>query len=244
VRILQFGEGNFLRAFAGDFIELANAGGFMDAGVAVVKPRPGDVSAFARQGNRYNIILRGAGRHSARRINCVSRAISPYTDYDLFLEYAESPDLRFVISNTTEAGIVFDGSDRFEDSPNVTFPGKMTAFLYRRWRHFGGDTGRGLIFLPCELIERNGALLKEYILRYAGLWGLGGGFAGWVGDACIFCDTLVDRIVTGYPDEMAAAYPDDKLLAAAEPYALWVICGDRDIRGNSPYIWPYGTIRT
>lgn len=225
--ILQFGEGNFLRAFVGDFIDALNRQGLYDGKIVIVKPRPGTLDRFTRQNCRYHLILRGVEQGERvsrmREIESVSRAIDPYTDFDAFLAPARNPDLRFVVSNTTEAGIAFDDSCRFDDAPAASFPGKLTQFLYERYR-----AGlKGLVMLPCELIDDNGGALKRCVLQYAALWGLDGGFTRWLETENAFCNTLVDRIVTGFPKEEADDLcPGDALLDTAEPYHLWAIEGN------------------
>lgn len=233
IRIVQFGEGNFLRAFVDDMIDVANERGVLDAGVAIVKPIPsGSLEAFREQGNRYTVCLRGKqdGRvvDDRRVITCVRRVVDAYSEYAAFLELAELPELSLVVSNTTEAGIVFEENDRYEKEPPVSFPGKLTKFLHTRWKRFRGDVGKGLVMLPVELIEDNGGRLKECVDGYIRLWGLETAFAAWVEEACTFCSTLVDRIVTGYPREEGSAICaelgyEDRLLDVAEPFGLWVI---------------------
>jgi tagaturonate reductase len=150
-----------------------------------------------------------------------------YSDY---LALAANPDLRFVVSNTTEAGIAVNDSDRFEDAPPSTFPAKLAQFMFARYQAFGGAHDKGLVVLPCELIDKNGPALKAAVLHFAALWNLEAGFARWVEEACTFCSTLVDRIVTGYPAADADKIKeelgyDDPFLVAAEYYYLFVIQG-------------------
>ncbi|MFQ9799093.1 MAG: hypothetical protein ACLR23_09325 [Clostridia bacterium] len=130
-----------------------------------------------------------------KRIDVISRTVEPYKDFEAYLKLAENPDFRFILSNTTEAGIVFDGEDKPEHAPNLTFPAKVTLLLHRRF----AMGLKGFIFLPCELIEQNGTTLKQCVIDYAKLWGLGDDFIAWVQRDNIFYNTLVDRIVTGYP---------------------------------------------
>ncbi len=141
---------------------------------------------------------------------------------------AENPELRFVISNTTEAGIAWSETERPEDQPQSSFPGKVTAFLFHRYRNFHGDPTKGLVFIPCELIDKNGDKLKQYVLRHATAWNLEPQFIDWVNDACDFCNSLVDRIVPGYPKEESGELCkkigySDNLLDAAELFHLWAI---------------------
>ncbi len=230
--IIQFGEGNFFRAFADDFIDELNKKGLYDGKIVIVKPTPrGDLEKFKAQHCTYNLFIRGMenGERVSRskEVNAISRAVNPYQNYDAFLALAHNPEMRFIISNTTEAGIVYDDSCQLTDQPALSFPGKLTQLLYERWR-----TGfNGFVLLPCELIDKNGDALKECVLRYAKQWELGDGFLKWIETENTFCNTLVDRIVTGYPKEEAEALCaeigyDDKLLDTAEPYHLWAIEGN------------------
>lgn len=230
--ILQFGTGNFLRGFADFFVDSLNKQGLYDGKIVIVSPTDSEaVAKINAQNGKYNLFLRGIenGREVCERtqIDAVSRAVNPYRDFDAFLSLAENPDLRFVISNTTEAGICFDSSCAFSDRPASSFPGKLTQLLYKRYK----DGLPGFVILACELIDNNAKELKNCVLRYAELWGLESGFARWIDSENFFCNTLVDRIVTGYPkDEAEQIFAEigcrDALLDTAEPYHLWVIEGD------------------
>ena len=168
-----------------------------------------------------------------KKVEVISRCVKPYEDWNAYLALAEISSLRFVISNTTEAGIVITNTDRPENAPNVSFPAKVTLLLKRRF-----DLGlSGFVFLPCELIDRNGDHLKQAILQYIDLWNLGPDFAAWVERENVFCNTLVDRINTGYPkdDPILAEYPDDHLLNTSEHFHLWVIETDYDIESELPF---------
>ncbi len=233
--MLQFGEGNFLRAFADYMIDRAVSGGVYDGSVAVVQPINAPLlPAFAEQDSVYTVLLRGKENgetvNEPYTVTCVDRVISSYSDYDSFMSLASLETLECVISNTTEAGIVLDESDRFELTPPQSYPGKLTKFLYERYRAFNGDMSRGLVIFPVELIENNGRRLRECVLSLCRLWSLEPAFAEWVDKACMFCSTLVDRIVTGYPRGSGDAARicdslgyDDGLLDICEPFALWVI---------------------
>ena len=230
--IVQFGTGNFLRGFVDWFIDALNKKGLYDGKVVVVSPT--DTAAVEKlnaQNGAYHLILRGLdqGKEVCETtiITCVSRAVNPYRDFDAFLALADNPDLRFVVSNTTEAGIRYDETCRLEDRPAASFPGKLTQFLYRRYQLRRG----GLVILACELIDDNGRALEDCVLRYAEQWNLGAGFTAWLKAENRFCGTLVDRIVTGFPageaeDILAKLGCRDALLDTAEPYHLWVIEGD------------------
>lgn len=244
IKVIQYGEGNFLRAFVDYMIDVANGQGLFQGDVAIVKPIPaGNLEAYRRQENRYHVCLRGylGGQtvDSLRMVTCIQKILDSYTQYTDYMALAKLPSIEFVVSNTTEAGIVFTPEGQITDEPPNTFPGKLTQFLYRRYLHFGGATGAGLIMLPVELIEDNGKKLRECVLQYIEFWELEDGFRSWVESACTFCSTLVDRIVTGYPREGAEDiqklldFPDD-LLDVAEPFGLWVIESERDISDRLP----------
>lgn len=231
--ILQFGTGNFLRAFVCDFIDTLHRQGLYDGTVVIVSPTDSRrVETIRAQNGEYHLILRGIsnGRQvdEMRPIRCVSRAVNPYREFDAFLSLAGSPSLRFVVSNTTEAGISFDPACRLTDAPCASFPGKVAQLLYHRYR----KGLSGLVFFACELIDRNADLLKEYVLKYCRLWELPEDFAAWIETENTFRNTLVDRIVTGYPedgDALNAAFDvPDRLLDAAEPYHFWAIEGDHE----------------
>ena len=240
IRILQFGEGNFLRAFADWVIDASNEKGVTDCGIAIVKPRAGKsdvINTLAAQDYMYHVYLQGiADGRPAQTLRLVTAVEDAFIqeDRDKFEHYILSPDLRFIISNTTEAGIKYAPDNICDDMP-VTFPGKITNLLWRRFRHFGGDKTKGLYFLCCELIEDNGSTLKEYVIRHAREAKLGEDFIRWVESYCVFADTLVDRIVTGAPGDEAETLReklgyDDKAIVMGELYHLWVIRGDGVMR--------------
>ncbi|MDD2648761.1 MAG: tagaturonate reductase [Eubacteriales bacterium] len=240
--VMQFGEGNFLRAFVDCFIDMANEKGVFEGSAALVQPiDKGLTDMINAQDGMYTLLLRGrqgGEEHMEKRvIQSVSRCIDPYRDFGDFLALAASPDLRFVVSNTTEAGIVFTGADKLSDAPQASFPGKVTAMLYHRYKTLGDKNG--LIFLCCELIDANGDKLRECVLKNAELWGLESGFIDYVKNENIFCNTLVDRIVTGYPRAEAQALCEkfgyqDNLIDTAEPFGLWVIEAPEYVRKEFP----------
>lgn len=231
-KIIQFGTGNFLRGFADYFIDSLNKQGLYDGKTVIVSPTDSEnVKKINEQNGKYHLILRGIenGREICEmtEINSVSRAVNPYRDFRAFLSLAENPDMRFIISNTTEAGICFDDSCSFDDKPASSFPGKLTQLMYKRYQ----KGLEGFVILACELIDDNGRKLKDCVLQYAEKWGLGENFKNWIKEKNRFCNTLVDRIVTGYPkDEAEEIFKKsgflDMLLDTAEPYNLWVIEGD------------------
>ncbi len=245
VRILQFGEGNFLRAFADYMIDRMNADCHYRSGVAVVQPiKQGTVGLLQKQDNLYHHIARGlvSGKPVShiRLISCVQQSLNPFTDKAAYEALALLPELKIVVSNTTEAGIAFAEDDKpARGSLAGTFPGKVAQLLWRRFKHFNGAEDKGLCFLPVELIEKNGDKLRETILAYAGLWQLGQGFINWIRKANFFANTLVDRIVPGYPgqeaDEICRALGyHDELLVASEVFHLWVIEGGQEIKEAFP----------
>lgn len=226
--VIQFGEGNFLRGFFDYFLDAMNKNGLYEGKAVVIQPRAGGKCALLNaQDCRYNLYLRGIENGEIKQehhfIESISRGIDPYTSFDEYMALADNPDLRFVVSNTTEAGIAFDESCGFDDKPCKGFPAKLTQLLYKRYK----NGMRGFVFLPCELIDNNGDELKNCILKYAEYWKLESGFTQWINNENVFANTLVDRIVTGYPsDETADKHPDDKFLDTAEIFHLWVIEGN------------------
>lgn len=244
VRVLQFGEGNFLRGFADYMIDIANEKGQFDGDIVLIKPIEfGSLERFEKQDCLYTVSLRGIIDGKAEVKNRIITSIADTADaigeYDKYMEYAKLDTLRFIISNTTEAGIVYDENDRFEYTPPHTFPGKLTGFLFERFRYFEGASDKGLIMLPVELIDDNGIHLKECVLKQIDNWNLGEEFKNWVETSCIFCSTLVDRIITGYPKgEDEKLWEEwnyrDELIVTGEPFALWVIECPKDISAEFP----------
>ena len=244
-RIIQFGEGNFLRAFVDWQIDLLNEHTDLNSGVVVVRPiETSFPPSLSTQDGLYTTIIRGLNEKGeavsdARLIRSVNREISVYSEYDEFLKLAHNPEMRFVFSNTTEAGISYHAGDKFDDAPAVSYPAKLTRLLFERFSHFNGALDKGWIIIPCELIDYNGDALRELVLRYAQEWALPEAFIQWLDQANSFCSTLVDRIVTGYPrDEAEAIWQklgyEDRLLVTGEPFALWVIESEKDISGELP----------
>lgn len=226
--VIQFGEGNFLRGFFDCFLDTLNKQGIYDGKAVVVQPRAGGKCALLNaQDCKYNLYLRGIEDGEIRQehllVESVSRGVDPYKNFSEYMALADNPDLRFVVSNTTEAGIAFDESCKFDDKPCLSFPGKLTQLLYKRYE----NKMKGFIFLPTELIDNNGDALRKCVTDYAKLWNLGEDFLQWLETENTFANTLVDRIVTGYPsDETADKHPDDKFLDTAEIFHLWVIEGN------------------
>ena len=203
-RIIQFGEGNFLRGFADYFIHKLNEKGLFDGSVVIVQPiAKGLTDMINAQKGEYNLYLRGIqdGKEVCEhtKIQSVSRAINPYEDFDAYLSLADDPNFRFIISNTTEAGIAYDDSCEITDAPPSSFPAKLTVLLNERFK----KGLKGFIILSCELIDHNGDELKKCVLKYADKWNLGEDFKKWLVEENSFCNTLVDRIVKGYQREEA-----------------------------------------
>lgn len=245
VKVLQFGEGNFLRAFVDYFIDIANEKTDFNGSVALVKPISiGTLfPAFKEQDYRYTVLLRGLvdgqAVEQSRVVTSVSDAVDAYADYDAYAAYAKCETLRFIVSNTTEAGIVLDEGDKLELCPPNSYPGKLTKLLFERAEHFNYAMDKGLIILPVELIDDNGIMLKKCVKALCKLWNLGEKFERWLDEACVFTSTLVDRIVTGYPrGEDQAIWQqlgyEDRILVTAEPFGLWVIESEKDISGELP----------
>ena len=243
-RIIQFGEGNFLRAFVDWIIRNMNAKADFNSNVVVVQPiEKGMVDMLNKQDNLYHVNLQGLDKgktvNSLELIDVISRSLNPYTDFEAFIRLAEQPEMRFVISNTTEAGITFDPASRLEDAPAASYPGKLTQLLYHRFKTFNGDKSKGLIIFPCELIFLNGHKLKETIYQYIDLWQLGEEFRNWFEEACGVYATLVDRIVPGFPRKDIDAIKEklqynDNLVVQAEIFHLWVIEAPQEIANEFP----------
>ena len=243
-RILQFGEGNFLRAFSDWMIDHANRDGIYKGSIVLCQPKnPEPNQIIKEQNGMYTLVMRGLenGQQMEKTevITSVSRCINLYQEYDDFLALAKSPDLEVIISNTTEAGITYLSGIKKEDRPPASFPAKVTVFLHERFRAFHGDISKGLLFLPAELIDENGTELKRLVLQYANEWDLEPSFSEWVEKANEFTNTLVDRIVTGFPQndisyfEKKLGYRDD-LLVTSELFNLWIIEGKKEWADKLP----------
>ena len=233
IKIMQFGEGNFLRAFADWIIQDLNDKGAIDAGVAVVQPMPfGRVKELAEQDGLYTLRLEGidGGKNvkSSKVIDVIGDCINPYEEYERYLSYGESADLEVIISNTTEAGIAVDPTDTDFTVCPKSFPGKLLALLKRRYEHFGGDESKGLAIVPCELIDDNGGELYRCLTELAEINKMDEGFKAWLKKANRFTSTLVDRIVPGYPkNEIEEIRREtgciDNNVVKGEIFHLWVL---------------------
>ena len=232
-RIIQFGEGGFLRGFVDWMLQKANESGMYSGNAVVVQPiEQGMCDLLSSQNCVYTHIIRGTEGVEATLINSISRCVKPYENYQDFLDLAKNPDFRFVFSNTTESGISYSEGDKITDTPPKSFPAKVCALLYERFK-LGYD---GFVFIPCELIEKNGDTLRKIVLRYAAEWELGDEFINWINEKNDFCNSLVDRIVTGYPkDEQIDLGYEDKMLDTSEYFHLWVIEGDKKYAEELPF---------
>ena len=245
IKILQFGAGNFLRGFADWMIDVMNTDFGYNHGVAIVQSIGNHTSQLLNeQDNLYHHIEQGVQngkivRHT-RLIKCIQKVVHPKTQFREYIALANLESLELVISNTTEVGIEFKANDLpGEDELPITFPGKVTAFLYQRFKHFKGSANRGLVFLPTELIEENGKKLRDAINNYIDLWELPPAFKSWVNNHNHFANTLVDRIVPGYPEENETELIKqigyyDKLMVTSELFHLWVIEGNSIIQEAFP----------
>jgi tagaturonate reductase len=246
VTVLQFGGGNFLRGFVDWMIQVANDAGVLDAGVAVVHATPAHDPAFEllrQQDGLFHVLLEGVRDgepvREVTRVECVQAVAAAHREFERYRELYLDPDLRLIVSNTTEAGIVHVEGDDLTATPPASFPAKVTALLHDRFRHFGGSPDKGLAVVACELIEDNGSTLRELVLRHAEAARLGDEFVAWVQEACSFYDTLVDRIVPGFPRDDIQRIQDeigfaDRLVVKGEYFHVWAIGGDERIRELLP----------
>jgi tagaturonate reductase len=243
-RVIQFGEGGFLRAFVDWIIYNMNEKSNFNSSVVVVQPiEKGLVDVLNSQDGLYHLNLQGIDEgkkvDSIQLIDVISRGLNPYTHFGDYLKLSENPDMRFVISNTTEAGIAFDPDCKFDDAPAKSYPGKLTQLLYHRYKYFNGAADKGFIVFTCELIFHNGKELDKCIHQYIDLWNLEDGFKKWYEAACgVYC-TLVDRIVPGYPKDtinqiLEKIQVEDKLVDKAEIFHLWVIEAPESVAKEFP----------
>ena len=248
IKVIQFGEGNFLRAFVDYFIQKLNDSDTPLGNVAIIKSiKQGTLEMFNAQNNLYSVVLRGKKNNKvvedATIIDSISCAIDMHIDYNAYLKLAEEESVKFIISNTTEAGIVFNENDNFAEELNISYPAKLTKFLLNRYKKLG-DKG-GLYIIPCELIDNNADKLKECVDKYIDSWSLPEDFKLWNNSEVFYCNSLVDRIVTGYPKNNDNEIFNklgywDNLVTVAEPFGLWVIEEKGEIkkhfRANLPEI--------
>ena len=244
IKVLQFGTGNFLRGFIDWVIDILNEQSDFNGDVQIIQPHgKSPHRELINQEGLYHVLIRGFQHGKVvkghRLITCVQSTINPYLEYQEYLNLADNPDLQFVFSNTTEAGIYVDDSDMDYQSCPRSFPGKLTALLYRRFTTFSGEKDKGLTIIPCELIENNGGKLKATVLQYSRQWHLSEDFERWVESSLTFCNTLVDRIVPGFPDENSGEIQgelgfEDKLMVVAEPFHFWAIEGPESLKETFP----------
>ncbi|WPO78490.1 tagaturonate reductase [Flavobacterium sp. KACC 22761] len=245
IKIVQFGEGNFLRAFVEYAIQELNKKADFNAGIAVVQPIDrGLVNMINDQDGLYTLFMKGVKKgeeiQEKELITNIVKAVDPYASFQEFLALAKEEELEFIISNTTEAGIEYIASDSPSMMPPVSFPAKLTVLLHERFKHFNGDKSKALTIIPCELINYNSDTLKEIVLKYCNDWSLGEDFKSWLTNDCSFHNTLVDRIVPGYPKDQIEEYNSqllykDDLIVSAESFFLWVIEGDDKLKAKLPF---------
>ena len=245
IKVVQFGEGNFLRAFVDYTIQKLNKSADFNAGIAVVQPiDKGMIKMLNDQDGLYTLFLKGIQKgeeiQKTELITNIVKGINPYSDFQQYLHLAKEEELQFIISNTTEAGIAYVESDTMDMQPPSSFPAKLTLLLHKRFIHFNGAQNKGLTIIPCELINHNSETLKETILKYVTLWKLDSAFTEWLNTSCSFHSTLVDRIVPGYPRDDIETYNaqldyKDNLIVAAEVFLLWVIEGGEDLKKKLPF---------
>ncbi|MEJ9306897.1 tagaturonate reductase [Priestia megaterium] len=245
-RIIQFGEGNFLRGFIDWMVHQMNKQGLFNGKIVAIQPTPHGkvVPKLNTQDGLYTVALRGMENgeiiDEVEVVSSISRGINPYNEWQEVLKVAENKDIRFVFSNTTEAGLTYSAEEYTPEHSPLSFPGKLTAFLYHRYQVMNGAAEAGLVIFPCELLEDNGNLLREIVLRIANDWKLPDSFIEWVQASNKFCNTLVDRIVTGYPKNDIEEYRtrlgyEDELITVGEPYHLFAIDADEETAEAIPF---------
>lgn len=245
IKIVQFGGGNFMRGFTDYVIDKLNKEAGFNAGIVNVQPTPGgSVHKLEEQDNLYTLFSRGIKKgeiiDTKQVISAIQKSINPYTNYDEFLALAKEEELEFIFSNTTETGIAYDESENNYAGPHKNFPAKLTVLLHERFKHFNGAADKGLRIIPCELIEDNAFALKEIILKYAQLWNLDSNFVQWIEQNNYFHNTLVDRIVPGYPKDDVQTYEDqldyeDQMMVVSETFLLFVIQEAGNLKERIPF---------
>ena len=245
IKIAQFGGGNFMRGFTDYVIDQLNKKAGFNAGIVNIQPtQGGSVHKLEEQDNLYTLFTRGIRKgeivDEKQIISAIQKSINPYTNYDDFLALAKEEELEFIFSNTTETGIAYDELENNYQGPHKNFPAKLTVLLYERFKHFNGSPEKGLRIIPCELIEDNAYALKEIILTYARLWNLNGEFAQWIEQFNCFHNTLVDRIVPGYPKDDVETYEnhleyEDQMMVVSEAFLLFVIQDVENLKERIPF---------
>lgn len=242
IKIIQFGEGNFIRAFFDYFIHKLNCNNLFNGRVAVIKPRKGSLDKLRAQDCLFTLITAGIEKgekvYKKEIISSIGEAIDAYSDWQDVLGLAKDLNIKVIVSNTTERGIYFNAGDRYDDIPPESFPAKLTRLLHERYK--SSSCADGFIILPLELIENNGSILKDIVLKYIDLWALETSFKDWVTTSNLFINTLVDRIVPGYPSKRAEeifreiGYRDN-FLTLAETYHLFAIEETNTIKEVLPF---------
>ncbi|MHA1267392.1 MAG: tagaturonate reductase [Candidatus Helarchaeota archaeon] len=246
VKILQFGEGRFIRAFLNYFMEVANHKQIFNGRSIIIQPRKADKAQLINaQDGLFTLCSRGLRNGVQYQkfmiISSIKEAIAAKIDWNTILTIAELPTIQIIASNTTEAGLIYDPTDKMDSSPPTSFPGKLTALLYHRYQFFDGAKDKGLFILPLELIENNGTLLKKLIIQVSQQWNLGKSFLRWLNEANSFYNCIVDRIVTGFPKQEELTHfqsqlnYEDKFFNIAELYHSWIIEGDQKLRTVIPF---------
>ena len=202
IKVLQYGEGNFLRTFVDAYFDTLNKEGSGEYKVNIVKPITfGTLEKFEKQNNKYHIVLRGVKNgkevEDVYKIDVLNSVISPFDNYDEYISLAKDKDLKIIVSNTTEAGICFNAEDEYDGFEHITYPAKLTKFLFERFNRGLG----GVYLMPVELIDNNADELKKCVSKYIDLWKLPEEFGKWNDSENYYCNTLVDRIVSGYPKD-------------------------------------------
>lgn len=245
IKIMQFGEGNFLRGFIDWMIAKLNDKNLFNGRILALQPTPRGrvVPKLIAQDCLYTTVLHGVvnGKDTEQIeiVNSIAKAKSPYTQWEEILEDACSPDLQFIFSNTTEAGITYTKEDFLSKEAPLSFPAKLTAVLYKRFKHYEGKKGSGLVIMPCELIDDNGTKLKNIVLQHVEDANLGAEFINYLNNECVFLNTLVDRVVSGYPsnaDEYFAKIGyKDELMTCGEIFHFMAIEGDDKVKELLPF---------
>jgi tagaturonate reductase len=245
IKIVQFGGGNFMRGFTDYIIDKLNKETEWKGGIVNLQATPnGSIQKMEEQDNVYTLFTRGIKKgeiHDEKQvISAIQKSVNPYSDYDEFLALAKEEELEFVFSNTTETGIAYDETETSYEGPHRNFPAKVTVLLHERFKHFNGAADKGLRVIPCELIEDNAFALREIILKYAQLWNLEDRFVQWINQYNYFHNTLVDRIVPGYPKDDAGSYEDqldyeDQMMVVSECFLLFVIQEAGNLNERIPF---------
>ena len=245
IKIVQFGGGNFMRGFTDYVIDKLNKETNWKGGIVNLQATPnGSIQKMEEQDNLYTLFTRGIKKgeivDEKHIISAIQKSVNPYSDYEDFLALAKEEELEFVFSNTTETGIAFDETETSYQGPHKNFPAKVAVLLYERFKHFNGAADKGLRIIPCELIEDNAFVLRDIIIKYAQLWNLEDAFAEWIHQNNYFHNTLVDRIVPGYPKDDAESYEDrldyeDQMMVVSETFLLFVIQEAGNLNDRIPF---------